>query len=51
MLRSQKKEVESSYLASFNMKIDRSREEEQRREEGLEYDRLDKIWNFDKYPK
>ena len=49
-LRTKREAVESSYLATFNMKIDRSRDEEQRKEEALEYDRLDKIWNFDKYP-
>ena len=45
-----RRDVESSILATFNMKIDRSRDEEQRKEEALDYDRLDKLWDFDRYP-
>ena len=41
--------MESAYLASFNNKIDESRDAEQQEVEAAEYERVDKIWNFGKY--
>ena len=36
-------------MASFNNKIDESRDAEQEQIEAAEYERIDKIWNFEKY--
>jgi hypothetical protein len=44
------KNQQSLYLASFNNKADNSRDEEQRRMEAEEYERIDRLWGFSNYP-
>ena len=44
-----KKSFESAYLATFNNKIDESRNAEQQELEAAEYERVNQIWNFNKY--
>ena len=44
-----KKSFESAYLATFNNKLDESRDTEQQQVEAAEYERIDRIWGFERY--